>query len=167
MQTFMNLKGILPYEVLDYNNEEFIANAFLSNVKQLGEQVKANRELTVGKSIVNTFWKDKEFNEKLIQSEKLLEKKSFKQSIYKTQDAAKVGKETLTYYRRYQTDRFLLCLMLMWICWITLLFVDLSGIPRQNIQLAHYSWMHLANFALIVLVIPLIIEYAGERIKMK
>ncbi|XP_008204852.1 GPI ethanolamine phosphate transferase 1 isoform X1 [Nasonia vitripennis] len=156
----VNNEGVLHHELLDPKNDEFIANALLTNAKQLAEQIKANRELTTGRSIVNQFYKDKEYHEKLARAERILDKGATEKSITELEYVTKLSEEVLTYYRRYQTDRFLFCLMLMWVGWIALLFVDLSGLPRRTIQLGCYSWMLLANIALGVASIPLFIEYA-------
>ena len=106
--------------------------------------------------------KDKELNDKLSIIEKTLQEKNPWKIIEESKYIIDLAKDTLNYYRHYQTDRFLFCLMLMWISWIVLLFVDLSGVPRQSIELGYYSWMVVPNIALAVTIIPLLIEYAGN-----
>ncbi|KAJ8672992.1 hypothetical protein QAD02_004253 [Eretmocerus hayati] len=156
----VNNEGVLPYYSLDPKYQEYITKAFLANAKQLLKQVKANRELTVGRSLVNMYDKDREFEEKLKRVEKLIKDTEYKIAINELEYLTKLAKHVLSYYRRYQTDRFIMCLMLMWIGWIVYLFVDLSGVSRQSIQFGCYSWNLLANISLVVGIIPLVIEYA-------
>jgi hypothetical protein len=139
-------------------------NAFLTNAKQLAEQVKANRELTIGKNIVNMYWKDKILTEKLLNAEKLFNLGQTNDCINEVEHIVNLAKDTLTYYRRYQTNRFMICLVFMWIGWITFLFFDLSGIQRQTIQLEYYSWILLINLISIIVIIFLIIEYKGNTL---
>lgn len=120
--------------------------------------------LTIGKSIANIYWKDKELDKKLkIVDDELKTPEDFQKFFKEVKHIIALAKETLSYYRHYQTDRFLFCLAITWIGWITFLFVDLSGTPRSNTQLGCFSWMIMANVALIVVVIPLIIEYTGKK----
>lgn len=158
------MQGILPYEVLDANYEYYIAQAYLVNAKQLAEQVKANRELTVGRSLVNMHFKDEQFKQKLASAEKSLQMGDTQQFMKDCKDTTTLAKEVLTFYRRYQTDRFLFCLMLMWIGWIVLLYHSIAGEPGDDIPLGPISWISLANACLVVCMIPLIIEYAGIRL---
>ncbi|XP_014214600.1 GPI ethanolamine phosphate transferase 1-like [Copidosoma floridanum] len=155
----VNNEGVLPYELLDSKNEVYTAKAFLANVKQLAKQVVANRELAVGNTIVNMHSKDKEFEKKIVQVEHLLSKREIKHSIKEIKHLTSLAKETLLYYRRYQTGRFSLCLAFMWVGWIIFLFVDLSGEPRRAIHLGCFTWLRVADVALAVFLIPLLIEY--------
>lgn len=138
--------------------KKFIADAFLTNAKQLAEQVKANRLLAVGESVNNIYWKDQELNKKLEIIEKI---ESFEESISEIKNIITLAKQTLSYYRHYRTDRFLFCLLTMWIGWITLLFVNLSGEPRSSIKFGRFFWIIIINTIMIIVAIPLTIEYAG------
>ncbi|XP_058790888.1 GPI ethanolamine phosphate transferase 1-like isoform X2 [Phymastichus coffea] len=156
----VNNEGILPYELLDLKYENFISQAFLKNAQQLAEQVKANRELTVGQSLVNMYSKDEEFKMKLTNAENSLEISDNQQFLKECKSITRLAKEVITYYRRYQTDRFLFCLMLMWVGWIILLYTHIGGIPGKDIPFGPITWLTLANISLVVCMIPLTIEYA-------
>lgn len=103
---------------------------------------------------------DKEFSRKLEMADKLAEEGQITKNINQVEHLIKLAKETLTYYRRSQTNRFLFCLLLMWIGWITFLFIDLSGIPRQA-TLSGWCTV-LADMTLVAVIIPLVLEYFGN-----
>lgn len=156
------IQGVLPYKLLDLKNKEYVAKSLLVNAKQIEKQVKANRQLTVGDNLVNMHYKDKEFQEKVIIIEKLLMKGKYEEAVIAIEYLINLAKENLAYYRRYQTNRFLFCLVLMWIGWIILLYTNLSGVPRRSIKLGSCSCLQVANITLSICLIPLIVEYFGK-----
>ncbi|XP_014221295.1 GPI ethanolamine phosphate transferase 1-like [Trichogramma pretiosum] len=152
-----NNEGILPIEILDDNYQKYIANAFFTNAKQLAEQVKANRELMVGRSLANIYNKDKELSQKLFTTEQFLQEGKIVQAIKDTNLSTKLAKQALTYYRNYLSQRFLCCMLIMWISWIIILFLDLSSVPKEFIE---PIWNYVIIIGLIGITVPLVLEYA-------
>ena len=142
--------------------QNYTAQSFLANNKQLGEQIKAVRELIIGKGLVNMYSEDIKFYEMLHKIENSIKENEIKDTFQKSKIAADLAQESLRYYRRYQTNRYLFCLLIMWLCWIVFLFINISSKPRYANETVMRFWLVGSNIAFIVLMIPLIIEYASK-----
>ncbi|XP_043271659.1 GPI ethanolamine phosphate transferase 1 [Venturia canescens] len=158
----VNNEGVLPRSYLKSGNEKYGAYALRSNVVQLSVQVKANRRVCSGEDPSNVHWREKEMEEKIFQMDQHLLNGRISEAIEEGEKAIVLGKESLSYHRRYQRNRFIFYLTLTWLGWIVLLLMKL--INKENTRITeslkntrHYRH-RLTNLIFVVIAIIILIE---------
>lgn len=148
----------MPREFLD-TNAEYEAKAFLSNVKQLSLQVRANRKFTTGKSVSSFSEHEEGLFQKINAAENLLREGKYSASLKKSDDAILLAKEALSYFRGYYKYQYLLCLTVMWLGWIVLLFLKVAGTPRENISM---FWVIVNDVVFSIIGVVLVYKHYGK-----
>ncbi|KAK9294452.1 hypothetical protein QLX08_010915 [Tetragonisca angustula] len=129
----INNEGVLPWQYLSTTNLKYINHALLNNLKQLTYQVKANRKMNCED---NGFadWREIELDNKISILDKDSETEDSNEKLKEIIDGIKLAKKSLTYFRQYQRKRFLLYLSVIWLGWITLLFLKITGVNRSVVN---------------------------------
>ncbi|XP_012273342.1 GPI ethanolamine phosphate transferase 1 isoform X2 [Orussus abietinus] len=154
----VNSEGILPKQYLSSGNEEYGARVLLSNVKQLMQQVTANRISTVGNSIPQDDHREANLYGMISDMERLIQKGKLVESIEEGQRATLQAKESLYFYRKYQRDQLIAYLALIWLGWLTLLVFEVIGIRRKNAKTAA---LILSNIGCVSALFVLLLKYKG------
>ncbi|XP_051170551.1 GPI ethanolamine phosphate transferase 1 isoform X2 [Leptopilina boulardi] len=162
----VNNEGILKLQLLSSKNKEYGVRALLGNIKQLALQVEANRELSLGTTKIRTNWREKQLNENIRKIETLLSEGKIEESIVEGEKTVLLAKESLNYFRQYQRNRLIIYLTLMWLGWITLLFLKITAKSKQNHQSFKLYVLKLSfGFALFLLLAEYIVfGYKDQRI---
>ena len=150
-------QGVLPWQYLSTTNLKYINHALLNNLKQLTYQVKANRKMNCED---NGFadWREIELDNKISILDKDSETEDSNEKLKEIIDGIKLAKKSLTYFRQYQRKRFLLYLSVIWLGWITLLFLKITGVNRSVVN----SFILLTtDCVFIVVVIIIFITHKG------
>lgn len=129
----INNEGALPWQYFDMDYREYVAHSLISNVKQLAHQVSGNREISCQNSGY-TDWREARLNDKIRKANQHISRRNIMAGIREGDDAISFSKEALSYFRQYQRIRFLVCLSLMWLGWIVLLFLKITGVQHQSSQ---------------------------------
>ncbi|KAI4483722.1 hypothetical protein M0804_007982 [Polistes exclamans] len=153
-----NNEGVLRKEYLR-NNDVYSAQALLNNLKQLSYQVIENRILHCGIGDDFMDWRELTLNKYIWEINQYINNGKIMEGIKKAEEAIKLAKEYLYYFKQYQRNRFLMYMTFMWIGWIILLFLKIVGIPRQEIKL---SLLLLLDIIFVISLIVLIIRYVGS-----
>lgn len=128
----VNNEGILKLHFLSSEYKEYGVRALLRNIRQLSFQVEANRELSLGISKMRTNWRERQINASILRIETLMREGKIAESIAEGERTVLFAKVSLNYFRQYQRNRLILYLTLMWLGWITLLFLKITAKPKQN-----------------------------------
>ncbi|KAK0078653.1 hypothetical protein PV325_002228 [Microctonus aethiopoides] len=157
----VNNEGVLPRLYLESGNDEYGAKALLNNINQLTIQVKANRILSSGRDdVTNSNWRERKLDIMINKIKNLLREKKFDEAIKEGDEAIYISKETLSHYRKYQRNQLVIFLTLMWLGWIILLILNLTGVKKQfHSDKKSSSHLTLLNIIFITAVILLLIEH--------
>lgn len=137
----------------------------MNNINQLTIQVKANRILSSGSDdATNSNWRERKLDNMINKIKNLLRERKFDEAIKEGDEAINISKETLSHYRKYQRNQLVIFLTLMWLGWIILLVLNLTGVKKQfqsdNKPSSHLT---LLNIIFITAVILLLIEHKGDK----
>lgn len=113
------------------NYHEYVARSLLSNVKQLAHQVTGNRAINC-ENTDHIDWREAQINDQIRKTIQHVSKRNVMAGIRVGDEAVSFSKEALSYFRQYQRTRFLICLSLMWLGWITILFLKITGVVRRE-----------------------------------
>jgi len=127
-------------------------------VKQLANQVTGNRAINCENSD-HTDWRETQINEKIHKAKQHLSKRNVMAGIRVGDEAISFSKEALSYFRQYQRIRFLIYLSIMWLGWIVILFLKITGVVRRQ-----YSQitLQLVNVGFASLLIIMLISHISE-----
>ncbi|XP_070158756.1 GPI ethanolamine phosphate transferase 1 isoform X1 [Polyergus mexicanus] len=150
----VNNEGALPWRYFDTNYEEYAGHFLLSNVKQLAHQVTGNRAIN---GETSTDWREMQLNNRIRKIEEYFDKRSIIDGIRESEEAISFGKEALSYFRQYQRIRFLLYLSIMWLGWIVVLFLKITGTKRRCLR---FSLLIVVNIGFASLLIIMLIGHA-------
>ncbi|CAK9808629.1 GPI ethanolamine phosphate transferase 1 [Anthophora plagiata] len=151
----INSEGVLPWEYLNVTNLKYINHALLNNLKQLTHQVKANCKMNCENNEF-TDWRERELDMKISTLNKHFETEDSNETLKEIVDAIKLAKKSLLYFRQYQRTRFLIYLSIMWLGWITLLFLKISGSRRPVV---HSFTLLIVDIVFPILLITTFIEH--------
>ncbi|CAL1679696.1 unnamed protein product [Lasius platythorax] len=152
----VNNEGVLPWQYFDANYQEYVGHFLLSNVKQLAHQVTGNRAIT-GETSID--WRETQLNNRIRKIEGHIDKGSIIDGIREGEETISFGKEALSYFRQYQRIRFLIYLSIMWLGWIVVLFLKITGTKRKR-QNLRISLLQFVNIGFACLLIIMLIGYA-------
>ncbi|XP_057337055.1 GPI ethanolamine phosphate transferase 1 [Microplitis mediator] len=156
-----NNEGVLPRLYLQSGNQEYGARALLNNIKQLLNQVKGNRLVASGEGSSYSNWRERELEKMIEKIEKLLHDNKVVESIRVAEETVNKCKSVLHYYRQYQKNQLIVYLTLMWLGWIVLLVLKITGTPRSH--LTNYkiksAYHTVLNISFIAAVVILIVEH--------
>ncbi|XP_046832872.1 GPI ethanolamine phosphate transferase 1 isoform X2 [Vespa crabro] len=153
-----NNEGVLRKRYLR-NNDTYNAQALLNNLRQLSYQVTENRILSCGSSNDFMDWRELTLNKHIWEINEYINKGKMVNGITEAEEAIKLAKEYLYYYKQYQRNYFLMYMTFMWSGWIIFLFLKIVGIPREEIK---SSLLLLVNIIFLSSLILLIIRYTGS-----
>lgn len=141
---------------MDYH--KYIAQFLLVNVKQLAHQVTGNRAISCEKTDHDD--REEQLNKKIREIIFHLDRGNVMEGIRKSDEAITFAKEALLYFRQYQRTRFLICLSIMWLGWIIMSFLKISGVKRQYLRV---SLLLLISIGFASLLIIMLIRHIGEK----
>ncbi|CAG5106878.1 Similar to PIGN: GPI ethanolamine phosphate transferase 1 (Homo sapiens) [Cotesia congregata] len=130
----VNSEGVLPRLYLQSGNQEYGARALLNNIKQLLNQVKGNRLTASGEGSSYSNWRERELEKMIDKVEKLLHDNKVVEAIRVAEETIEKCKSYLYYYRQYQKNQLIVYLTLMWLGWIVLLVLKITGTPRSHLN---------------------------------
>lgn len=140
------------------HHREYVARFLLSNVKQLTHQVTGNRVISCQDSD-RLDWRETQLNDKIRKAQQHLSRRNMMAGIREGDDAISFSKEALSYFRQYQRIRFLIYLSIMWLGWIVILFLKITGVQRRYYQM---SVLQLVNIGFASLLIIMLIAHMSE-----
>ncbi|XP_072767343.1 GPI ethanolamine phosphate transferase 1 [Anoplolepis gracilipes] len=150
----VNNEGALPWQYFDANYQEYVGYSLLSNVKQLAHQVTGNRAIN---GETSTDWRETQLNDRIRKIEEHIGRGSTIDGIRESEEAISFGKEALSYFRQYQRIRFLTYLSIMWLGWIVVLFLKITGTKRRCLRI---SLLQFVNIGFASLLIIMLIKHA-------
>nr|XP_050863201.1 GPI ethanolamine phosphate transferase 1-like isoform X1 [Vespula vulgaris] len=153
-----NNEGVLRKHYLE-NNDTYNAQALLNNLKQLSYQVTENRILSCGISDDFIDWRELTLNKHIWEINEYIKNGKMIEGITEAEEAIKLAKEYLYYFKQYQRNYFLMYMTFMWSGWIIFLFLKIVGIPRKKIK---PSLLPLVDIIFLSSLIVLIIRYTGN-----
>jgi len=139
------------------NYQEYVGYSLLNNVKQLAYQVTGNRAIN-GETSID--WRETQLNSRIRKIEEHIGKGSIIDGIQESEEAISFGKEALSYFRQYQRIRFLIYLSIMWLGWIVILLLKITGTKRRCFRI---SILQFVNIGFASLLIIILIRYAGKK----
>ena len=152
----------MPREYLTSANDSYGAHALRSNVAQLSVQVKANRIVCSGDDPSDLHWRETDLDKKIEKIDRLLEDGRITEAIDEAESAILLSKESLSFYRRYQRNRFIFYLTVAWLGWIALLMMKLMSSETlsisRNYEASRTYKLRVANIVFLVAVIIVLIE---------
>ncbi|XP_034936003.1 GPI ethanolamine phosphate transferase 1 [Chelonus insularis] len=154
-----NNEGILPALFLIPENKDYIARALMNNIEQLYIQIKANRVVASGDGPSHFNWREKELKNMINDIKNLLNEMKIVEAIVKAKEALKLSKEVLYYYRRFQRNQLIMYLTIMWLGWIALLILKLTGVKRQTYDDDLNKYFTLINLIFLTAEIILSIDH--------
>lgn len=101
-----------------------------------------------------------QLNNRIRKIEEYFDKGSIIDGIRESEEAISIGKEALSYFRQYQRIRFLLYLSIMWLGWIVVLFLKITGTKRRYLRI---SLLVVINIGFASLLIIILIRHAGKK----
>lgn len=110
---------------------EYVARSLLSNVKQLMHQIAGNRVINC-ENTDHVDWREIQTNDKIRKVEQHLSKRNMMAGIRVADETISFSKEALSYFRQYQRIRFLIYLSIMWLGWIIMLFLKITGVVKRQ-----------------------------------
>lgn len=140
------------------NNDTYNAQALLNNLKQLSYQVTENRILSCGRSDDFMDWRELTLNKHIWEINEYINKGKMTNGITEAEEAIKLAKEYLYYFKQYQRNYFLMYMTFMWSGWIIFLFLKIVGIPREETR---SSLLLLVDIIFLSSLIVLIIKYTS------
>ncbi|XP_071558894.1 GPI ethanolamine phosphate transferase 1 [Temnothorax nylanderi] len=152
----INNEGALPWQYFDINYHEYLARSLLSNVKQLAHQVTGNRAVNC-ENMDHVDWRETQIKEKIRKAEQHLSRRNVMAAIRVGDEAISFSKEALSYFRQYERTRFLICLSIMWLGWIIMLFMKISGVVKR--EYVRTSLLRLMNVGFASLLIITLIRH--------
>lgn len=127
-------------------------------MKQLAHQVTGNRVISC-KNSGYVDWRETQLNDKISKAERHLSKRNLMAGIREGNEAISFSKEALSYFRQYQRLRFLIYLSIMWLGWIVMLFLKITGVKRRYFRI---SVLLLVNVGFASLLIITLIGHISE-----
>ncbi|KAL6264062.1 hypothetical protein P5V15_004141 [Pogonomyrmex californicus] len=143
-----NNEGTLPWQYFDMGYHRYVAHSLLSNVKQLMHQVTENRAINCESNID---WRETQLNDKIRKAVKHLREGNVMAGIQKADEAINFSKEALLYFRQYQRIRFLVYLSIMWIGWIIMLFLKITGVKHRHVQTSVLLLVNIGFASLLII----------------
>lgn len=143
------------------NYQEYVGHSLLNNVKQLAHQVTGNRAIN-GETSID--WRETQLNNRIRKIEEHIGEGNIINGIRESEEAINFGKEALSYFRQYQRVQFLIYLSIMWLGWIVILFLKITGIKRRCLRI---SLLQFVNIGFASLLIIMLFRYAGKNIIFK
>lgn len=110
---------------------EYVAHSLLSNVKQLTHQIAGNRMINC-ENTDHIDWREIQINDKSRKVGQHLSKRNVMAGIRVADETISFSKEALSYFRQYQRIRFLIYLSIMWLGWIIILFLKITGVEKRQ-----------------------------------
>jgi len=141
---------------MDYR--EYVAHSLISNVKQLAHQVTGNRAISCQNSD-HLDWRQIHLNDKIRKAQQHISKRNMMAGIREGDDAISFSKEALSYFRQYQRIRFLIYLSIMWLGWIVILFLKITGVKRRYPRI---FVLQLVNIGFASLLIIMLVGHISE-----
>lgn len=127
-------------------------------MKQLAHQVTGNRVINCENSD-HIDWRETQINDKIHKAKQHLSKRNVMAGIRVGDEAIHFSKEALSYFRQYQRIRFLIYLSIMWLGWIVMLFLKITGVVRrQYLRIT----LQLVNIGFASLLIIMLITHMSE-----
>ncbi|XP_015584903.1 GPI ethanolamine phosphate transferase 1 isoform X2 [Cephus cinctus] len=151
----VNNEGVLPKQFLKLGQKAYGARALLNNIKQLVVQVTANRIQNEGIS-TQKHKKEQELEKNIVNIEQLLAEKKFISALKQGEKTIELAKTSLLYFRQYQRNRLMLYLTIIWVGWIAMLFLKVTGVSYHEEK---PSQLLLANIGFACGVVLLLIEH--------
>ncbi|KAG8036844.1 hypothetical protein G9C98_004166 [Cotesia typhae] len=158
----VNSEGVLPRLYLQSGNQEYGARALLNNIKQLLNQVKGNRLSASGEGSSYSNWRERELEKMIDKVEKLLHDNKVVEAIRVAEETVEKCKSYLYYYRQYQKNQLIVYLTLMWLGWIVLLVLKITGTPRSHLNNTYKvksAYHTLLNLSFLIALVTLITEH--------
>lgn len=122
-------------------------------------QIAKNRAISCGNDD-HVDLREEQLIDKIHNIERLLNEESVKEGIREGDEAIAFAKEALSYFRQYQRTRFLTYLSIMWLGWIVVLFLRITGVKRRSQWI---SLLLLANVGFMSLLIITLIGHVGKK----
>ncbi|EFN65621.1 GPI ethanolamine phosphate transferase 1 [Camponotus floridanus] len=146
----VNNEGALPWQYFDINYQKYIGYSLLNNVKQLAYQVMGNRAIN-GETSID--WRETQLNSRIRKIEEHIGKGSIIDGIRESEEAISFGKEALSYFRQYQRIRFLIYLSIMWLGWIVILFLKITGTKRRCFRISILQFVNIGFASLLIIIL--------------
>lgn len=141
------------------NYHEYVAHSLLNNVKQLAHQINGNRAINC-ENTDYIDWREIQINDKIRKVGQHLSRRNVMAGIRVGDEAISFSKESLLYFRQYQRIRFLIYLSIMWLGWIVILFLKITGVERR--QYSRIFLLQLVNIGFAGLLIIMWIRHLSE-----
>ncbi|KAL6423240.1 hypothetical protein ACFW04_010121 [Cataglyphis niger] len=146
----VNNEGALPWRYFDINYQEYVGHFLLSNIKQLAHQVTGNRAIS---GETSTDWRETQLNNRIRKIKDYFDRGNIIDGIRESEEAINFGKEALSYFRQFQRIRFLLYLSIMWLGWIIVLFLKITGTKRRYLRISLLTVVNIGFASLLIIML--------------